>query len=191
MPIVNHRQQAPTIDGIRADHVARYRFAAELLGGDAVLDAACGCGYGSAILAQAGCLTVGVDKAPEAIAWARSYFGAGRTVFLERDLAQVEGPFDAVVSFETLEHLDDPLPALAAFAACAHTLVASVPNETLNPYRAERFPDHVRHYSPADFDALLRAAGWRPLAWHHQADRKPGTVLTGPDGIHTIVVAER
>lgn len=35
---------------IRADHTGRYRFASKLVSGN-VLDAACGCGYGSHILA--------------------------------------------------------------------------------------------------------------------------------------------
>jgi hypothetical protein len=48
------RQVAPTLEGIRRDHVARYEWAARRLKGR-VLDACCGIGYGTQILAKAGC----------------------------------------------------------------------------------------------------------------------------------------
>ena len=49
------RQVAPTLDGFREDHLARYHFAAQRLAGKKVVDAGCGVGYGSFILAEAGC----------------------------------------------------------------------------------------------------------------------------------------
>src|SRR5688572_18974511 len=94
-----------------AEHLARYRFAAKYVAGGRVLDIACGSGYGTALLREAGGReVVGVDVDPEAIAYARSrYQGVGVT-FLAGDAASppVAGRFDLIVSFETIEHLRDP-----------------------------------------------------------------------------------
>src|SRR3954467_14298237 len=69
------RQVAPTLEGIRADHVARYQFAAQLLKKPTrVIDFACGVGYGSKILADAGHFVYGYDRDPEAIAYAREHY---------------------------------------------------------------------------------------------------------------------
>ncbi|HET9189593.1 MAG TPA: SAM-dependent methyltransferase, partial [Rudaea sp.] len=56
---------------IRYEHWARYAFALELARGKRVLDAACGEGYGSAMLAGAAASVLGVDIAADAIAHAR------------------------------------------------------------------------------------------------------------------------
>ena len=58
----NERQVAPTLDGIRRDHVARYEWAARQLAPESVvLDAACGVGYGSRVMADAGMTVRGTD----------------------------------------------------------------------------------------------------------------------------------
>src|ERR1700690_3749056 len=54
------------------EHMARYTFAARLSRGKRVLDAGCGAGYGSAELAQQAESTVGVDRAGEAVEFARA-----------------------------------------------------------------------------------------------------------------------
>jgi SAM-dependent methyltransferase len=56
------------------EHMARYTFAARLARGKRVLDAGCGAGYGSAELARAAERVVGVDRAPEAIEFARANY---------------------------------------------------------------------------------------------------------------------
>ena len=61
------RQVSPTVDGIRADHVNRYKWAIDKTIGR-VTDAACGIGYGSVILAEAGIKVRAIDIDAEAIA---------------------------------------------------------------------------------------------------------------------------
>ena len=48
------RQVSDTLEGIRADHRARYEWAAGRLAGKKVVDAACGVGYGAKILPNSG-----------------------------------------------------------------------------------------------------------------------------------------
>src|SRR5262245_50978058 len=96
-------------------HVARYAVAAELCRGRRVLDVACGEGYGSHLMATRwGAAAVhAIDVSAQAIASARAHFDDPRITWLEMDLdrldpAQVGGPFDLIVSLETIEHVADP-----------------------------------------------------------------------------------
>ena len=92
------------------EHVARYLFAARLARGKRVLDAGCGAGYGSAELARAAHTVIGLDRAPEAVDFARAHYQLPNLFFEQASctsLPHAEGAFDLVVSFEVLEHLED------------------------------------------------------------------------------------
>jgi SAM-dependent methyltransferase len=111
-------------------HIERYRFAAEhLLPSDTVLDAACGSGYGTAILSRFCRKTTGIDKSAAAIAYAREKYG--RTFHVQDLLRRspFRGRHDVIVSFETIEHIDAPLPkVLRRLALGARRMViGSVP----------------------------------------------------------------
>ena len=172
------RQMATRLEEVRADHTWRYHWAAERLSGN-VIDAACGCGYGSAILAEAGLEVVGVDVSAEAIEWAARHWSRPSIEWLCADVTLLEfPPADAVVSFETVEHLADPRPFLRALRAASPRLLASVPNQAKLPFTLQRFPHHHRHYTATEFEALLNQAGWRVTGWwgqqHHRAPVKKG-----------------
>lgn len=162
------RQVAPTVAGIRRDHVARYEWAARLLkSGSRVVDLACGIGYGTQLLAKAGHETLGIDLDGEALAYARKHYMDPKARYWRANGAQLKlGKFDAAVCFETIEHIANPLPMLQALHAAAPLLLASVPNEDVFPYRNYAF--HHRHYTPAQFAQLLNAAGWNVVAWWGQ-----------------------
>jgi SAM-dependent methyltransferase len=167
------RQVAPVLSGIRRDHVARYEFvAARLPKGSRVLDLACGIGYGSQLLAKAGHRVIGIDASPEAIAYAEEYYSHPNVSYechAAEDLHADEfGTFDAVVSFETIEHLSEPGWVLRHWANYAKTLYASVPNETVFPHGG-RIKFHYRHYTKSQFNALLSCNGWEAMEWHGQA----------------------
>lgn len=168
------RQVAPTVEGIRRDHVARYEWAAKQLPkGARVVDVACGIGYGSKILAEAGHKVLAIDQDEEAIAYGREHYGDERITYRVADAEHVEandiGPWtpSAAVCFETLEHLRDPLPLLKALRARTDKLLVSAPNEKVFPYQGQRF--HHRHYMPVELQELLQAAGWRVTSWWGQA----------------------
>jgi 2-polyprenyl-3-methyl-5-hydroxy-6-metoxy-1,4-benzoquinol methylase len=87
-----------------------------------VLDLACGIGYGAKILLDNPAVTdyVGVDVAEDAIAEAQRTAPA-HARFITRsalDLPLDHAAFDAIVSLETLEHLEDPARAVAEFVGC-------------------------------------------------------------------------
>jgi SAM-dependent methyltransferase len=187
------RQVAPTLDGIRADHVNRYKWAAKRLRelrAEHVIDLACGVGYGTQILAEAGCYVWGHDRDQRAIEYARQHYAHERALFAVADAAdKISGIRDAVVCFETIEHLEDPRPMLRALhGSGASYLLASVPNETVFPYRNYAF--HFRHYRKREFESLLRECGWRVTEWHGQ-EGDQSEVEPNVNGRTIIAVAER
>lgn len=108
------KEQGPLSD-LRRGHEARYRLASGfLMEGDYVLDAACGCGYGSRILAEKigpSGVVFAMDYSQEAIDYAGRHYPPVNAPITHRkvDLTDWEpgdGAVDVAVSFETIEHLD-------------------------------------------------------------------------------------
>jgi SAM-dependent methyltransferase len=143
---------------VHAEHLARYRLAAQLAPGRRVLDVACGEGYGSALLAAAGAGTVvGVDLDPATVEHARTRHGIDARAGDVRALPFEDGSFDLVVSFETIEHVEEPeraLDELARVVAPDGLVVVSTPNS--RQYLVEN-PFHVREFEHAEFVELLQA----------------------------------
>lgn len=183
------RQVAPTREGIRRDHVSRYEFAREQLKpGSKVVDLACGVGYGSDLLASAGHKVTGIDINREAIAYAAEHYAGNGARFVCASGDDLElKEFDAVVSFETIEHVRDPVALLRGFRKAAPRLIASVPNEEKFPFTGQQF--HFRHYTKSDFEGLLLEAGWKAVAWFGQ-EGPHSEVEPGMNGRTLIVVAE-
>ena len=91
------------------EHYHRYALASRWCVNKRTLDAACGEGYGSAMLARSATSVEGVDISPQAIGHARKRYGNLQNVgFHVADCTALpfgDDEFDRVVSFETLEHL--------------------------------------------------------------------------------------
>ena len=149
-----------TSPGPLAIHEKRYRFALPYCAGKHVLDAACGVGYGTAILAEEAAVVVGIDLSEGAIAYARSRYARPNVEFLVDDLQSLsldDRSFDVVCSFETLEHLPDRdafLGHVARLLRDEGVLVLSTPrvDETTE---SPANPHHFVEYSRRDFEALL------------------------------------
>jgi len=137
-------------------HLRRYELAAAYAEGARVLDAACGAGYGSALLARAGATRViGVDADGRTTEYAERRHASDRTSFLVQDataLAFEPGSFDLVASFETIEHVPDPEALVAGFARVLEDdgrLVISTPNDM--PLTKH----HVHSFTRESFQTLL------------------------------------
>jgi SAM-dependent methyltransferase len=144
---------------VHAEHLARYRLAAQLGRGRRVLDVACGEGYGTAMLNDAGATeSVGVDIDAATIADAeRRYAGSSFSVGDVRELAFEDGRFDLVVSFETIEHVKEPeraLDELSRVLADDGLLLVSTPNK--RRYLVEN-EFHEREFTHEEFVELLAA----------------------------------
>ena len=144
---------------VHAEHLVRYRLAAQLAHSRRVLDAACGEGYGTAMLAAAEASeAVGVDVDEPTIAHAaKRYPGASFSVGDLTALPFGDGRFDLVVSFETIEHVKEPeraLDELRRVLADDGVLLISTPNK--HRYLVEN-EFHEREFTHEEFVELLSA----------------------------------
>jgi ubiquinone/menaquinone biosynthesis C-methylase UbiE len=93
-------------------HESIYRFASKWAAACRILDAACGTGYGSFLLADCGARSVtGIDSNRRRISFATRTFRAENLAFEVADCEDLHFPaqsFDLVVSSNTLEHLRRP-----------------------------------------------------------------------------------
>ena len=156
-------------DAFYANHIHRYHFACEILaerGAQKVLDAACGAGYGARQLARAVDVdVVAVDRDERALGIARRDFAHPRVQFVADDCTTLDAarelaPYDAITSFETLEHLKAPeafLRAAAELLAPGGLLVISVPNGDVAS--AEDWEFHERDFNASELEQILHGAG--------------------------------
>lgn len=102
--------------GRRSDgHVSRYVYAAtKIRPGDTVLDAACGLGYGTAVMAaiSPGAKFIGVDIDNDSIAYATANYAEDANIRYQAcDVTKMaflpDHSIDTIVSFETIEHVPD------------------------------------------------------------------------------------
>jgi SAM-dependent methyltransferase len=139
-------------------HLAVYEWIAEWVGGSVVADLACGEGYGSAVLARSAAEVVGIDANPEAHEHARLRYERPNLRFERGLVEEFEGPCDAIVFLQTIEHIHEPGALLERFAAAAPTAYITTPNRlTLAPAGAEKSdnPWHLREYTAAEYGELL------------------------------------
>ena len=137
-----------------ARHQAAYEIARERIGGGWVLDLGCGSGYGSASLAQSSARVVGLDRVPPDGA----NRGAARFVRARLEgLPFARGAFELVVSFQVIEHLEDPRDYVNALAELLHpegVALVTTPNrltsDGVNPY-------HVHEYVADELGECLHA----------------------------------
>lgn len=139
-------------------HLQRYEFAATQLHGERVLDMACGCGYGTALLAERHPQRqfTGVDIDPRAIDYARRHYQRDNLRYLCADATQfcADPLFDSIVSLETIEHVPHPeqlLARCASLLAEGGRIIASVPvTPTLDGN-----PHHLHDFSRRSFFRLF------------------------------------
>ena len=146
------------------EHWHRYAFALAFARGRRVLDAACGEGYGSALLSTVAGSVLGVDIADEALAHARARYGTRANLRFEQGDATAldalpAASFDLIVSFETLEHVQAQESMVAGFArllAPGGLLLLSSPDKrTYSDLTGFRNEHHVRELYREELDALL------------------------------------
>jgi len=174
------------------EHWHRYAFVAAIVRGLRVLDAACGEGYGSFMLAHAARQVTGIDISADAVAHARERYPLGNLGFVHGSVTALPLPdacIDVVVSFETIEHLSPQREMLAEFRRVltpSGVLVISSPNRPVyNEAGQVENQYHVQELDRAELKALLDPA-FPQQSWHAQrvvaqsalwaeGDGRPGT----------------
>lgn len=164
-------------------HLARYVFALGHVQQMAVLDAACGAGYGSHLMRDVAPFVCGLDICPEAIAYARHmYAKRPGLVFCVADIEKLPFPrhsFQAVVSFETIEHISGYVRFLEEVRRVLEpggVFIVSTPNRAIRNGEIGSF--HKQEWLMDQFSDLL-AAYFREADWFGQiwagAIRQPFT----------------
>jgi SAM-dependent methyltransferase len=158
---------------MKLEHLGHYLFAADFLKQyqpKVVADISCGIGYGIPELRRIAQTVIGVDSSLEMIEIASrrtSIRGNSPNVtFLKKDLdgedltPEMEAEsVDAVVSFETLEHLVDPNRAISQFSQILRPggfFICSVPNVLSEPRASACLPRNRCHRQLFNFGSLKR-----------------------------------
>ena len=145
---------------MESEHRGRYLWASALAAGRQVLDAGCGTGYGSEILAAAGALRVlGVDISEEAVEQARASVSRPNAEFRLGSLHELpleDGSVELAVCFEVIEHVEDQPRAIAELRRVlgpGGVLAISSPNRDVYP---PGNPHHVHEFVPSELEEALR-----------------------------------
>ena len=166
----------PGVPGeIWVEHWHRYHFASAWAAGRTVIDVACGEGYGTALLARAARAVTGVDVSAQAIAHARSTYGALTNArFVEGSCTQLpfaDASVGLAVSFETLEHIEGQerfLDELARVLEPGGILLLSCPNKVeYSDKRNYANEFHVKELYRDELAALVTAR-FPHVRWYGQ-----------------------
>lgn len=145
-------------------HVAMYEFARTRFGDKIILDLGCGEGYGASELARTARWVVAADANFDAVAHAARRYSDARLAFVVCDAQSLpfrSSVFDAIVSYEVIEHIPNVTLYLAEIHRLAHApakVFISTPNRRLRllPFQKPWNRYHLREYAPADFAATLQ-----------------------------------
>lgn len=164
LPFTGERFTPECVREISYEHWHRYAFALSLAVGKRVLDAACGEGYGSAMLGRSAQSVLGVDIDPASIKHAQDRYGSiPELAFRLDDVTALDAlpdaAFDLITCFETLEHVESQDALLAGFArmlAPGGILLVSSPDKAeYSDRRGFHNPFHVRELYRDELEALL------------------------------------
>lgn len=157
-------------DRVLHEHLARYKWVIARLQGliaegwpapTRIIDAPCGSGYGSRMLADAfpEATVVGLDISPDAIKYAQDRYGKGNIRFAIYNLDNGSIPatdVDVVVCFEGIEHVVAQTKVIESFVKCLKTpsgrMIVSTPRRG-GPGAGSPF--HTHEMTLTEFAELL------------------------------------
>ena len=158
-----------------AEHWHRYHFVLPLVAGKKILDVASGEGYGSALMASVAATVAGLDVSPDAVAHASATYARRQNLrFTQGSCARLpfdDASFDAVVSFETIEHIveqNEFLDEIKRVLKPAGLLIMSSPNRAeYSDARGYTNEFHVKELYRAELADLL-GARFQHMRWYSQ-----------------------
>lgn len=166
---VYERFEPTIVHTMALHHFHRYFFAARHCAGKRVLDIACGSGYGTDILGENAESVLGVDIDGETIRKCRETYRNDRLRFVQGSVEKIpaeDAAFDVVVSFETIEHVDEQLQKqflreIRRVLRPGGLLIISSPSR--DDRTNNRF--HIHELREEEFLELLRANFRRCRLW--------------------------
>jgi ubiquinone/menaquinone biosynthesis C-methylase UbiE len=175
LPFTGERFTPEITGAIGYEHWHRYGLLRDAVKGKNVLDAACGEGYGSFLLAGSAATVVGADIDAAAVAHASQRYASRAnlryTCASVTALPMADASVDLIVSFETIEHLEPQAAMLDEFRRVLTpegALVISSPNKPVYSGEAgARNEYHVRELTRDELEAAL-ATHFPCRAWYGQ-----------------------
>jgi len=144
------------------EHLNRYSFAKNYVQNKNVLDIACGCGYGSYLLAKEGRANqiTGVDINEESIKYGKIKYPHSKISRICGDATSItfDKKFDVIISFETIEHIPEYEKFLINIEKSLDkdgTFIISTPI-VLKTWTTPYNPHHVIEWSLNDFQDLIK-----------------------------------
>ncbi len=147
---------------IELEHVHRYLFARQFVEGRDVLDIACGEGYGCVLMSGIARSVIGVDIDTDVIDRARSSHAGDNIDFKSGSCTSIpmaDASIDVVVSFETIEHIDQHDQFMAEIRRVLRPggllLISTPDTRTYVESSPEQNPFHVKEMDKQEFIDLL------------------------------------
>lgn len=143
------------------EHVNRYIFASNFVNNKIVLDAACGTGYGSNYLSNYATRVYGIDIDNDTIEKNKRIYNKNNLFFSCGSIYNLpydDNMFDVIISFETIEHVDDGDKVLSEFKRVLKSdgiLIISTPNKQISFDNKIINPFHKHEYFENEFQELL------------------------------------
>lgn len=171
---------------IKIEHLQRYLSITELVRGKVVLDAACGEGYGSSILSDTADKVFGIDLSEETIRHANSTYKKENLSFQIASIEKLPLPIssvDVVVSFETIEHVDETLQnsflsEIKRVLKPGGLLIISTPNKHIySDLRNYQNPFHIKEFYKDEFIKFLNNFFGTVKIFHQK--NEVASVITG------------
>lgn len=148
---------------IAIDHLHRYSIAYPFVVEKIVLDIACGEGYGSKLLSKVAHQVCGVDISEETIKHAEKKYSSHNLNFNVGSAEEIpfhDNFFDVVISFETIEHLenhDGMISEIKRVLKQDGILIISSPNKTeYSEARNYSNPFHEKELDETEFRDLIK-----------------------------------
>lgn len=157
---VGERPSSSDIEGL---HLSKYKFALKFCKGKSILEIGCGSGYGSEYLAQNGVKKItAYDIDPKAIIFAIKNSLHSNINFAKGDAEtlKLKDKYDAVISFEVIEHLSNPQRLLELARNGLRKggiFIMSTPNKAFCIQDGDKpsNPYHVHEYYPKELREML------------------------------------
>ena len=143
-------------------HLKAYQFSMDFCRNKVILDAGCGEGYGSNLLAEVATKVIGVDISQEAIRHAREKYSRENLHYYVMDAVNMDfadNTFDVIISFQVIEHLNNPLKFLKEIKRILKKggwAIISTPNKSLHKGKSIG-KYHVKEYRYHEFMDLLNS----------------------------------
>lgn len=171
------------------EHMHRYTILKRILQDKVVLDAACGTGYGSNIIASVAKKVYGLDISQDAINYANTNYGMRQNLeYIQGDITKLpfdDGMMDVVVSYETIEHVDGDmqrkfLREIKRVLKPDGILIMSTPNKEIYTVQSgnQATEWHVKEFYEEEYDEFLKEE-FSNIRYYQQYISKASYLLDG------------